>query len=72
MAAEVRDIVAAGATEVQLDAPSEAIACAHGTRPVDQLADWLSTPFQGIDGIVRTVHFCLGDISRQPATSRSS
>lgn len=53
--------------EVQLDAPSEAIACAHGTHPVDQLADWIATPFDGFEGC-RSVHFCLGDIARKPST----
>lgn len=68
VAAEVADMASAGAVEVQLDAPSEAIACAHGTRPVDQLAEWMCRPFEGTTGVVRTVHFCLGDIARKPST----
>lgn len=55
------------AAEIQLDAPSEAIACAHGTHPVDQLAEWIAAPFDGYEG-VRSVHFCLGDIARRPST----
>jgi methionine synthase II (cobalamin-independent) len=55
------------ATEIQLDAPSEAIACAHGTHPVGQLAEWIAAPFDGFDG-TRSVHFCLGDIARKPST----
>lgn len=70
---EVADMVAAGATEIQLDAPSEAIACAHGTHPVDELADLLCRPFDqaGLASggpVTRTVHFCLGDIARKPST----
>lgn len=65
---EVADLARAGAAEVQLDAPSESIACAHGTRPVAQLAEWMAAPFRGVTGITRTVHFCLGDIGRRPST----
>ena len=53
--------------EVQLDAPSEAIACAHDTHPVEQLAELIAAPFEGFEG-VRSVHFCLGDIARKPST----
>lgn len=67
--AEVEALVAAGATDIQLDAPSEAIACAHQHRPVDELAELIAAPFAGLDpGIRRSVHFCLGDIARQPST----
>lgn len=62
------DLARAGATEIQLDAPSESIACAHGTRPVAQLAEWIAAPFRGVTGFTRTVHFCLGDIGRRPST----
>jgi len=65
--AEVADLVAAGAVEVQLDAPAEAIACAHATRSVDELAELLAAPFEGFD-VRRSVHFCLGDIARKPST----
>jgi methionine synthase II (cobalamin-independent) len=71
VSAEVADMVAAGATEIQLDAPSEAIACAHGTRPVAELAHWLCRPFEEAalpSDVTRTVHFCLGDIARRPST----
>lgn len=53
--------------EIQLDAPSEAIACAHGTHSIEQLAEWISAPFEAFEG-VRSVHFCLGDIARKPST----
>jgi len=71
VAAEIGDMAAAGATEIQLDAPSEAVACAHQTRPIEQLTDWLCRPFEQAGGsvsVVRTVHFCLGDIARKPST----
>ena len=69
VAEEAAQIVAAGAEEIQLDAPSEAVACAHGTRPVNELADLLTGPFQGLDAkVCRSVHFCLGDIARKPST----
>ena len=54
---------------MQLDAPSESIACAHGTRPVSELADLVAAPFEGLAATVRrSVHFCLGDIARKPST----
>ena len=66
---ELAAIVATGAAEVQLDAPSESIACAHGTRPVGELADLVAAPFEGLVASVRrSVHFCLGDIARKPST----
>lgn len=67
--AEVGALAAAGATDIQIDAPSEAVACANGTRPVDELADLLAATFTGLDpSIRRSVHFCLGDIARKPST----
>ncbi|MGD9750476.1 MAG: hypothetical protein AB7W59_05695 [Acidimicrobiia bacterium] len=69
VSAEVGDIVAAGAAEVQLDAPAESIACAHGRRPIEQLAEWIAAPLARVPaGVVRSVHFCLGDIARKPST----
>ena len=69
VAAEIADIAAAGASEIQLDAPSEAVACAHGTHDVSELADLLATPFERLNTKVRrSVHFCLGDIARKPST----
>jgi methionine synthase II (cobalamin-independent) len=73
---EVHDMVAAGATEVQLDAPVEAIAAIHmeqgnyvGPESVQSLADWIAAPFAELaPQIRRSVHFCLGDISRKPAS----
>lgn len=68
---EIAQAVAAGAAEVQLDAPSEAIACIKGTAEVGRLADLIAAPFQGVAAgapVRRSVHFCLGDIARKPST----
>ena len=66
---EVVDMVEAGAKEVQIDAPSEAFLAAERARPVDEIVSWIRAPFRGIRaGTIRTVHFCLGDISRRAAT----
>jgi methionine synthase II (cobalamin-independent) len=66
--AEVEDMVKAGASEIQLDAPAEAMALVNGTRQATDLADSLISSFSGIDGVTRTIHFCLGDISRKAGT----
>lgn len=76
VAGEVRDMVAAGAMDIQLDAPVEAIAAVHmvqgsynGGETVASLADWIAAPFADVPRhIRRSVHFCLGDISRKPAS----
>jgi 5-methyltetrahydropteroyltriglutamate--homocysteine methyltransferase len=68
VADEVRDMVAAGAREVQLDAPFEAILLLLESRQPEEIAPWLVRPFRDVEGIRRTVHFCLGDMGRRPAT----
>ncbi len=70
--AEVRDMVAAGVAEVQLDAPAEAVAMILGLRPVDDILQSLLRPFHGLRGIRRTVHFCLGDMGRRPFTEEQN
>lgn len=70
---EVAAMVGDGATEVQLDAPSEAIAVADGLNTAEYLVDQMVAPFDGLEPIItRTVHFCLGDISRKPATQEQN
>lgn len=64
--AEIAAAVAAGAAEVQLDAPSEAIACIQGTAEVAELAERIAAAFEGV-AVRRSVHFCLGDIARKPS-----
>ena len=66
--AEVADMIQAGASEIQLDAPAEAMALANGTHRVADLVESLISPFSGVDGVIRIVHFCLGDISRKAGT----
>ena len=65
---EVRDMVNAGASEIQLDAPSEATALVNGTATPTDLIENLVAPFEGAKEITRTIHFCLGDISRRAGT----
>ena len=66
---EVSAIVDAGATEIQIDAPSEAIALALKQRTVAEIAATLHRPLRAIpSSVCRSIHFCLGDISRKPAT----
>ena len=66
--AEVRDMAEAGAAEVQLDAPFEAVALVTQGRAVEDVRSWIVHPFRGLEGVRRTVHFCLGDMGRRPAT----
>lgn len=66
--AEVLDMLDAGAGEIQLDAPVEATAMADRTLGVERILESLTLPFQAAAGITRSVHFCLGDISRKPGT----
>lgn len=71
---EIADMVDAGATEIQLDAPSEAVGLVSGNRSVGELVEVIAGPLEaarsdvGGQTVTRTVHFCLGDISRQTAT----
>jgi 5-methyltetrahydropteroyltriglutamate--homocysteine methyltransferase len=66
--AEVRDMVAAGVREIQLDAPLEAAALVMRLRTVEDIAPWLARPFGAVANVRRTVHFCLGDMGRRPGT----
>ncbi len=65
---EVLDMVSAGAREIQLDAPFEAILALVESRDPKEIAPWIVHPFRRVAGIRRTVHFCLGDMGRRPAT----
>ena len=67
--AEVLRMVELGVDEVQLDAPNEAIAMAQARNSAGELAEWLRFPFRAVpSSLRRSIHFCLGDISRKPAT----
>jgi len=71
--AEVLDMVAAGAREVQLDAPAEAVALTLGAVPPEEILRWLLFPFRRVAaGVRRTVHFCLGDMGRRPFTQEQN
>lgn len=65
---EVDDMVKAGALEIQLDAPAEATSLINGTHSATLIVDTLVAPFADVGDLTRTIHFCLGDISRRPGT----
>jgi methionine synthase II (cobalamin-independent) len=65
---EVRDMVEAGAAEIQLDAPLEAVVLVTEGKRVEDLVPWIVYPFRDVHRVRRTVHFCLGDMGRRPAT----
>lgn len=69
---EVLDMVDAGATEVQLDAPAEAVALLLEAQAPEAILPWLLYPFRAVRGICRTVHFCLGDMGRRPFTQEQN
>lgn len=70
--AEVLDMAAAGAAEVQLDAPAEMIALTLGAQSPAAILAWLLYPFRQVKGIRRTIHFCLGDMGRRPYTQEQN
>ncbi len=70
--AEVDDMIAAGAREVQLDAPAEAVAMILGLRPPEEIERWLLFPFADAAGVRRTIHFCLGDMGKRPFTEEQN
>ena len=65
---EIDAMVEAGADEVQLDAPAEATSLVNGRLAAAELLDALIAPFGDVGDVTRTIHFCLGDISRRPGT----
>ena len=69
--AEVLDMAGAGAAEVQLDAPAEAVALISGVPP-ETILPWLLAPLRRLAGVRRTVHFCLGDMGRRPFTQEQN
>ncbi len=64
---EISDMVANGLTEIQLDAPAEAVGLVSERRDVDSLVPLIAEPLEPAAGITRTAHFCLGDIARKPS-----
>ncbi len=64
---EINDMVDNGLREIQLDAPSEAVGLVSGTRSADDLLPLVARPLEPAAEIIRTIHFCLGDIARKPS-----
>ena len=64
---EITAMVQGGLTEIQLDAPSEAVGLVLGTRSAPKLLPLVVEPLRAAPGITRTIHFCLGDIARKPS-----
>ena len=64
---EITAMVQGGLTEIQLDAPSEAVGLVSGTRSAPKLLPLVVEPLRAAPGITRTIHFCLGDIARKPS-----
>jgi|TARA_B100001971_G_scaffold202471_1_gene216275 methionine synthase II (cobalamin-independent) len=65
---EIADMIAAGAKEIQLDAPAEAVGLVMGSSSVDELLPLVTEPLGAAEKVRRSIHFCLGDISRTTAT----
>ncbi len=64
---EIANMVENGLSEIQLDAPGEAIGLVSESRSADSLLPLVSEPLEPAAGITRTIHFCLGDIARKPS-----
>ena len=64
---EIADMVEQGLSEIQLDAPGEAIGLVSERQTVDELLPLVRAPLEPAAGIRRTIHFCLGDIARKPS-----
>ena len=64
-------MVDAGAAEVQLDAPSEAIGLITGNRTIEEIVPWLIYPFRKVEGVTCSVHFASAtwDDCRRPKSS---
>ncbi len=69
---EIRDMVDAGLTEIQLDAPAEAVGLVMATRDVQELLPLIVEPLKPAQGVKRSIHLCLGDISRTTATQQQN
>ena len=65
--AEIADMVDAGLSEIQLDAPGEAVGLVSERQTAEELLPLVVEPLEPAAGIRRTIHFCLGDIARKPS-----
>ena len=64
---EIADMVEQGLSEIQLDAPGEAIGLVSERQSADELLPLVGAPLEAAAGITKTIHFCLGDIARKPS-----
>ncbi len=69
---EIRDMVAAGVGEIQLDVPAEAVGLVMATRTAEELLPLVVEPLAAAEGVTRSIHLCLGDISRATATRQQN
>lgn len=68
--AEIRECVALGATDIQLDLPHVAMGLvdADALWPVERAVEVVGQIFENITGIHRSIHFCYGDFQAQSWT----
>ena len=64
---EIASMVEDGLSEIQLDAPGEAIGLVSERQTSAELFPLVSETLAPASGITRTIHFCLGDIARKPS-----
>jgi 5-methyltetrahydropteroyltriglutamate--homocysteine methyltransferase len=58
---EIRQLIASGAREVQLDLPHVAMGLADGVWQTEEAVELVSAIFQDVRGIRRSIHLCYGD-----------
>lgn len=58
---EIRSLIQAGASDVQLDVPHIAMGLADGGWETAEAADTIAAIFEGFISIRRSVHLCYGD-----------
>ena len=59
--AEIDQLIALGATEIQLDLPQVAMGLADGGWDTAEAVDAVTTIFAGLVGVQRSIHLCYGD-----------
>jgi methionine synthase II (cobalamin-independent) len=66
--AEIAELVAAGAREIQLDLPQVAMGLADGGWETVEAAEVIAVVFANVPGIRRSVHLCYGDFGARTWT----
>jgi len=66
--AEIAQLIAMGAHEVQLDAPHIAMGVVDGKWETEQAIAMIEAIFAGVRGVTRSVHFCYGDFGARTWT----